>query len=227
MTTTTDETKTENLSPAERAKRLEITNPTYEGMSTSWKWGGGYSLDGDAFTDDLCQDITEKTGIRKSDWLGDWFTHPEGNPQLTWRELVLMAVGILQAKATHLYVHHLYLGHWIKYDWTEAELYEKSVSGAKRVNAVCGEFSDFTGLMGLDALNFIRGGGNMEAALLERSRQRQSTGSKFRLHGKDSSCHVEGTWYHWVCFACNVLASHNTERMAPALYDPALANSTY
>lgn len=49
----------------------------------------------------------------------------------------------------------------------------------------------------------------------------------FRLHGKDEGCVVEGTWFDWVAFACNVLASENTKLVAPDLYEPKLSNGNY
>lgn len=38
--------------------------------------------------------------------------------------------------------------------------------------------------------------------------------------GKDESCQFEGTWWDMICFARNVLASENTQAVAPEFYKP-------
>jgi hypothetical protein len=38
--------------------------------------------------------------------------------------------------------------------------------------------------------------------------------------GKDESCQFEGTWWDMICFARNVLASENTQMVAPEFYKP-------
>lgn len=50
---------------------------------------------------------------------------------------------------------------------------------------------------------------------------------RFRLHGKDEGCCVEGTWYDWCCFACNILAHENTKIACPDVYEPLLENNNY
>ncbi len=51
------------------------------------------------FTEEMEQDIAERLGFEKSEWLGDWWL-PGGNPQLTWAELIGWAIRILSAEAT-------------------------------------------------------------------------------------------------------------------------------
>lgn len=46
-------------------------------------------------------------------------------------------------------------------------------------------------------------------------------------YGKDQSCVFEGTWWDMICFARNILASENTELVAPQFYRPEWANSNY
>lgn len=45
--------------------------------------------------------------------------------------------------------------------------------------------------------------------------------------GKDQSCQFEGTWWDMICFARNVLASPNTELVAPEFYHPEWLNDNY
>lgn len=45
-------------------------------------------------------------------------------------------------------------------------------------------------------------------------------GDWFVGYGKDEYCQFEGTWWHMICFARNVLASENTELVAPEFYRP-------
>jgi hypothetical protein len=45
--------------------------------------------------------------------------------------------------------------------------------------------------------------------------------------GKDPSCQFEGTWWDMICFARNVLASANTEMVAPEFYKPGWKNDNY
>lgn len=45
--------------------------------------------------------------------------------------------------------------------------------------------------------------------------------------GKDESCQFEGTWWDMICFARNVLASKNTELVAPEFYRPDWVNDNY
>lgn len=45
--------------------------------------------------------------------------------------------------------------------------------------------------------------------------------------GKDQSCVFEGTWWDMVCFARNVLASENTQLIAPEFHKPEWATKNY
>lgn len=171
-----------------------IQNPLYEGMYTLFAYKTTYHLSGDAFNESITADICQNVGLRKSQFLGDWWVHTKDNPRLTWKDLVDLSLHILHAEATRLFVSNLYLSEIPSYTCTDAPLprLHGGVSGAKRVNA-----------WQLYDVNV------------------------FRLHGKDTSCCVEGTWFDWCCFACNVLASKNTEAWCPTLYEPALENDNY
>lgn len=189
----------------------------------------GHTLDGDAFTEEMAATINQNTGLVKSDWLGDWWVHPEGNPQLTWAELIDLAVGILCCDVTRLFVTSSHLEEKPTYKVrSDQSLPDYSVRGSKRVNARRGEWHDFSGLTGMGALQRIARGENLEQALIARAKEPTlDSGDRFRLHGKDESCLVEGTWRDWVCFACNILASKNTELACPELFAPHLANQNY
>lgn len=189
----------------------------------------GYDIDGDDFTEEMAATIERDTGLRKSDWFGDWWVHPDGNPQLSWAELIDLAVAILHCDVTRLFVASAHLEikpiYIVKVD---ASLPDGSVRSAKRVNAVRGEWHDFSDLTGMAALQRIARGENLEQALIARANEPTlNSGDRFRLHGKDSSCMVEGTWHDWVCFACNILASKNTEATCPEMHAPKLANQNY
>lgn len=188
---------------------MDIKNTIYEGMHRLFQLGTSYHLDGDAFTSDIAANIRETTGLVKSAWLGDWWVHPDNNPEMLWEEVVAMALQILHTEATRLFVSNLYLKAMPTYTIAAGqELPVTSVRGAKRVNAWRGTYQEF----------------NM---LSQQMGDMCDTGDKFRFSGKDESCCVEGTWFDWCCFACNVLASENTRIMCPALYEPMLANSNY
>lgn len=45
--------------------------------------------------------------------------------------------------------------------------------------------------------------------------------------GKDESCYLEGTWWDMICLARNILASKNTELVAPEYYHPEWENNNY
>ncbi len=45
--------------------------------------------------------------------------------------------------------------------------------------------------------------------------------------GKDESCQFEGTWWDMICFARNILASKNTELVAPEYFKPEWENDNY
>jgi hypothetical protein len=158
-------------------------------MYTLWEYGHKYNLDGDAFTTELEDDIRVLTGFEKGS-LGDWWVHPDNNPEFTWVELIHLAVGILRSKATKLFVHNLHLEHIPSYSpKLDAELKVRSVSGAKRVNADAGEHYDFTGAAGIAGLM------NPKRDEIFNNPPKRDTGNKFRLSGKDEGCCVEGTWY--------------------------------
>lgn len=203
----------------------DITNENYKGMYTLFEYQPEvhqYALDESIFDElKLETDILEATGLERGT-LGDWWVfEPHGNPILSWEDLIKLALGILHCRATKLLVHNLYLEHIYPYDIKpDAKLTSKYVSGAKRVNASAGEYTDYsahTGLAGL--LNPDKDLSNAPVV--------KNPDNMFRLSGKDESCVVEGTWFDWVAFACNVLASENTKLAAPELYEPALQNSNY
>ena len=45
--------------------------------------------------------------------------------------------------------------------------------------------------------------------------------------GKDESCYLEGTWWDMICFARNILASENTNMVAPEFYRAEWENDNY
>lgn len=187
----------------------KVNNPLFEGMYIYPQIT--YNLDGDAFTDEIANNIYETTKLNKSAWLGDWWTHEDTNPELIWQELIDLALHILHAEATRLFVHHFYLKAIPTLAYTLSDVSQISVnaiSGAKRINAWRGEYEEWD-------------------QIRQRYEKPRHTGNKFRLHGKDESCCVEGTWFDWCCFACNILASENTKLMCPDLYEPVLANNNY
>lgn len=183
--------------------------PPYEGMAPFYQGQSAYSVHEDVFTDEIAADIKTKTGLEKSAWLGDWWIFQDSNPIFSWPTLIRLALNILNCEATRLYVENLYLqtppkGYQIN---TDAPLPTGYVSGAKRVNAYSGKIMVYN--------------------QITRKEDEVDAGRGFRLSGKDETCCVEGSWLHWVCFACNVLASENTKMICPDLYEPELANNNY
>lgn len=196
----------------------DIKNTVYDGMYTMFEPHVGYSLHSDAFQNSLVGTIRETVGLRKSDWLGDWWVYAAtDNPSLSWRELIDLALNILHSEATRLFVSNLYLKSK-PIDATQQGTVQRNdgkqtlpvwhMSGAKRINALRGEYPIW---------NYSK---NVVEKVLD-------SGDKFRLYGKDETCMVEGTWFDWCCFACNVLASENTNVLCPDLYEPALGNDNY
>ena len=183
--------------------------PIYEGMYAFSRGEIYYNLHGDIFTDALKENISQTTGLRASEWLPDWWVGEQDNPVLSWKQLITLALNILHCEATRLFVYNLHLkqiptGYTVN---TDAALPRNAVTGAKRINAYSGVIPVYNQVTrGEDTIN---------------------AGTSFRLSGKDESCCVEGTWLDWCCFACNVLASPNTEAMCPDLYEPALENNNY
>ena len=191
----------------------DIKNPVYDGMYTMFESSNGYSLHGDAFPTLLTDSIRETVGLRKSEWLNDWWVYSAtDNPLLSWSEMIGLALRILHSEATRLFVCNLYLKtqaipvHTPRL--TASMLPVSGIRGAKRVNADRGMYQEWT-------------------TFGQRLGPARDSDDKFRLSGKDESCCVEGTWFDWCCFACNVLASKNTNVLCPELYEPALANNNY
>lgn len=203
----------------------DFTNPTYKSMYSLFEFQPAvhqYAVD-DAIFDalELDEDIKTATGLERGT-LGDWWIfEPNNNPILSWHDLIRLSLGILHCRATKLLAHNLYLDHMPSYDINhDAKLVSKGVSGAKRVNAYAGEFTDYSAYTGLAGLF------NPDKDL-ENAPVVKNPDDMFRLSGKDESCCVEGTWFDWVAFACNVLANKNTQLVAPKLYEPKLENGNY
>lgn len=203
----------------------DFTNEHYKGMYSLFEYKPDvhqYSIDESLFDElNLDADIKAATGLERGT-LGDWWVfEPNGNPILSWHDLIRLALGILHCRATKLLVHNLYLDHMPSYDINhDAKLVSKYVSGAKRVNAAAGEFTDYSAYTGIAGLmNPDKDLSNAPVV--------NNPDDMFRLHGKDESCCVEGTWFDWVAFACNVLASKNTFHVAEQLFEPKLSNGNY
>jgi hypothetical protein len=205
----------------------DLKNSTYQGMYTLFQYKTTYHLDGEAFTPELTANIQDTCGLRKSAWLGDWWVHPDGNPELNWEAMIKLALNILHAEATRLFVSNLYLKTIPSYRYAPTvpneaiNLPVKSLSGAKRVNASCGVYYDYSSAIGISGLF------NPNREEVFSNPPTKGTGNNFRLSGKDESCGVEGTWFDWCCFACNILSSENTKILCPMLFEPGLANDNY
>lgn len=149
----------------------------------------------------------------------DWWTHRGVNPELTWPELIVLALDILSDARTPA------AQRLTKAPLTLApveDLPEAAVSGAKRIHAQRGAYRDYTEAVGI---NFLLNPTRAQEVL--RDPPIKETGNRFRLYGKDEGCAVEGTWHDWCCFADNILASPNTQLVAPSIYDPARKNTNY
>lgn len=203
----------------------DFTNDNYKGMYSLFEYKPDvhqYALDEAIFDElNLDDDIRKATGLERGT-LGDWWVfEPQGNPILNWHDLIRLSLGILHCRATKLLVHNLYLDHLPSYDINhDAKLVSKYVSGAKRVNAAAGEYTDYSAYTGIAGL-FNPDKDLSNAPVVN------NPDDMFRLHGKDEGCCVEGTWFDWVAFACNILGSENTKAVAPALYEPKLQNGNY
>lgn len=203
----------------------DFTNEHYKGMYSLFGMKPSeyqYNLDEHVFQElGLIDKIQLRTGLVNGT-LGDWWVfEPEGNPIYSWSDLIMLALAILHCDATRLLVHNLYLDHNPNFEPKEADkLPVHYVSGAKRVNAVSGDFTDYSAYTGFAGL--LNPDKDISNAPLVKNPD-----NMFRMHGKDEGCCVEGTWFDWVAFACNVLASKNTEVVAPELYEPKLQNSNY
>lgn len=184
-----------------------------------------YKLSGEVFTEELSKEIRDKTLLEMSDPTWDWFTHLEVNPILSWPQMISLALGILNCESTKLFVNGLYLETIPSFEMKEIDesiqLPELSISGAKRVNAGAGDYTDYSDMMGIAGLVNQKLGRDVSPKDIKLSNQ------YFRLSGKDESCCVEGSWLDWCMFACNVLASKNTELIAPKIYAPTMANNNY
>lgn len=198
----------------------EITNKNYKGMYSLFDFKeSSYNFSSDVFTAKLEGEILAKTGLRSGN-LEDWWLFDQSHPELTWKEMIELALGILNCEATRLFVRNLYLGTVPEFVVKKVKLPESYVGGAKRVNFSSGTYHDYTGAVGLGGL------ANPNRDEILRNPPKKTT-KKFRGCGKDEGCSVEGSWWHWVCLACNVLASENTKLSCPELYEPALKNDNY
>lgn len=201
--------------------KIEIKDENHK-LKGLWLWDYSYSLDGDAFSDEVEQNIKENTGLEKGS-LGDWWVFPDNNPILSWQQMIDLALNILDCEATRLFVTSLYIKRIPKFEFKEftGDLPAQYCSGAKRVNAIAGDYSDYSEIVGIKGLmNQVKG-------IDKKPIEVKMGKDKFRLSGKDDSCCVEGTWLHWCLFACNILASENTKLIAPELYAPELNNDNY
>jgi len=203
----------------------DFTNQTYKDMYTLFEYRPEvhqYALDEAVFVElGLEASIRKSTGLERGT-LGDWWVfEPNGNPIVSWADMIKLALGILNCEATRFFAHNLYLKSVPEYEVNDVkELPSHYVSGAKRVNARSGEYTDYSAYTGIAGL-FNPDKDLRNAPVVK------NPDDLFRFHGKDESCCVEGTWFDWVAFACNVLASKNTEVVAPSLYEPKLGNDNY
>ena len=200
----------------------DFKNPLYKDLYSLFEYKVQYHVHEDAFEAlGLDADIRKDTGLERGT-LGDWWVfEPQGNPIVDWPEMIKLSLAILHCRATRLLVSNLYLPAIPDYETKDVkELPSHYVSGAKRVNARSGEFTDYSAYTGINGL-FNPDKDLSNAPVVK------NPDDLFRFHGKDESCVVEGTWFDWVAFACNVLASKNTEAVAPELYEPKLSNDNY
>ncbi len=189
-----------------------FSNPLYKDMQPLFglNIGGlGYALHEDAFTEELKEDIERKTQLEMGS-LGDWWVFPTYMPRNVpgwkdialvrpWSGLLKLALNILNCEATRLFVNNLYLDYIPAYTATDDfELKTVAVHGSKRTTA-----------------------------WYEPDESRRAGKPMFWMYGKDESCCIEGSWYDWCCFACNILASENTLQSCPALYEPKMKNDNY
>lgn len=182
-----------------------------------------YTLDEEMFTDEMKNAVKENTPLEYGS-LDDWWVFPDDNrtPCLTWPELIDLALKILHCDVTRLLCNHAHLETIPEYKIKEDfELAELSLSGAKRVNASAGDYTDYSDMVGMNAIKHLQSGteGKPKKVSMDKS--------KFRLTGKDESCCVEGTWWDWCCFAGNILAAKNTKNVCPELYTKTLKNGNY
>lgn len=202
----------------------DFSNKYYKGMYSLFDFKPevpGYNLDEVVFEKlSLMGEIKNDTGLDNGS-LGDWWVfYSDPNPILSWEALIKLALSILHCRATKLLVHNLHLEDMPPLAFTDGLVKPGYVSGAKRVNAASGDYTDYSAYTG------IAGIFNPDKDLNNAPRV-ENPDDMFRLHGKDESCMVEGTWFDWVCFACNILAHDNTKAIAPDLYEPKLQNGNY
>lgn len=190
-----------------------------------YSWDEHYSLHEDSFSKEIRKNILQKTKLSCSDCDDWWFFEDNHNPIFSWKELIVLSIQILRTKATRLFMKHLYVEKDYRPKFLEysENLPEGYISGAKRINAISGEYKDFnhTHMNILESLQYFGNGGKPEF------KEVKLDTNMFRLSGKDESCWVEGSWNQWCMFACNVLASKNTEIVCPELYAPKLTNNCY
>lgn len=178
-------------------KKIEIDDANHL-LNGLWLYEKSYDLASEAFSEQMRNEIREKTGLVEGELPDTWVNYDEPQPERTWRELIEMSIGILSCRATRLFVRGLYIEKIpefsIKTDIAGSLLPAKTVCGAKRINASC--------------IDWTSGDQNRY----------------FTLTGKDSSCMVEGSWLEWCLFACSVLGSENTKIICPELFAPGLKN---
>lgn len=193
-------------------------------LSGLWLWSVSYSMGNEAFSERIRNDIKKKTTMEIGN-LDDWWVFPDDNenPIFTWPELIMLSLNILNCEATRIFVDSLYVKHIPKLNFKEVtNLINTAASGAKRVNANAGDYTDHSG--GYKGEEFFLA--QMSGKEIK-PKEVKMEATKFRLSGKDESCVVEGTWLDWVMFACNVLADANTKQVCPEIYAPGLKNSNY
>jgi hypothetical protein len=201
----------------------DFKNEHYKSMYAFWdKDKPNYNLNEGAFSDEIRQDIENKTGLELGS-LGDWWVFPNNNPIMLWEDLIMLSLKILNTQATKIFVNNLFLDN--PPEKINVQHYDKLpsdyVSGAKRINASAGDYTDYSGTTGIMGLL------KQTQGIEEKPKDVKMSDKLFRLSGKDESCCVEGTWLDWVCFACNVLASENTKLVCPDFYELDLANANY
>lgn len=148
--------------------------------------------------------------------ISDWFLHVNGKPLLYFNDMLKLCSSILACDMTKKYAPSMYVEHGLQFDEKPVELKEHYFSGAKRVNAIVGAYTNMS-----DPLAAIVSGQPQTFT------EHKTENDQFVMHGKDDSCLVEGTWYDWLCFVGNVLASETVKHNYPELYAPQLENDNY
>lgn len=160
-----------------------------------WLYESCYTLNNDLFTTELKKQTLRTTGlglIGLDDW---WSTIKTSNPEYTWKQLVELALNILNSEATRLLCHTM----WLKKipnveikDFETINLPTHHINITKRIHISC-SITDF---------------GSGEHKMMQ----------KYMLFGENVRSRVEGNWMHWIRTALAILADQNTEKVAPELY---------